>query len=135
MNILETEWWTLGLPPEWWAEREEDSILIGDRDDVGNLEISTLQRDGGGFTGAEVESIARENGAPHWQWSPYSTDEFSGFRCNYEEEGDAIWEWYLASGAVLLFITYTCAAENSGLDLAAVEEILATLALIPAGPA
>ena len=35
MNILETEWWNLALPPEWWAESEEDSILIGDRDGVG----------------------------------------------------------------------------------------------------
>ena len=40
MNVLETEWWSLALPPEWWADSEEDSILIGDRDDVGCIEIS-----------------------------------------------------------------------------------------------
>ncbi len=42
MNVLETEWWTLALPPEWWADSEEDSILVGDRDDVGCIEISTV---------------------------------------------------------------------------------------------
>ena len=44
MNILETEWWSLALPPEWWADTEEDSILVGDRDEVGCIEIFTLHR-------------------------------------------------------------------------------------------
>ena len=45
MNILHTEWWNIAVPPEWWADQEEESILIGDRDDVGSVEISTLHRD------------------------------------------------------------------------------------------
>ena len=42
MNVLETERWTQLVPNEWWAESEEDTILVGDRDDVGCIEISTL---------------------------------------------------------------------------------------------
>ena len=49
MNVLQTEWWTLALPPEWWADSEEDSILIGDRDDVGCIEISSLHKEQGEF--------------------------------------------------------------------------------------
>ena len=67
MNSVETEWWTLSLPPEWWAEREGDAVLIGDRDDVGYMEITTLLRDEGAFTAAEVESIAQDNSESDWQ--------------------------------------------------------------------
>ena len=39
-------------------------------------------------------------------------------------------EWYVAIGSVLLFITYSCDAENRGLDDAAVDEILQTLVAV-----
>ena len=58
MNSLETEWWTLLVPPEWWAESEDHSILVGDRDDVGCIEISTLCRDDGDFAKEEAQAIA-----------------------------------------------------------------------------
>lgn len=135
MNVLETEWFTLGVPPEWWAEREDDSILIGDRDDVGCIEISTLCKEQGEFEPAEVESIARDNGEAEWQWAPGKAGAFSGVCCDYLEEGDAVREWYLASGQVLLFITYSCDEDNRGLDDAAVDEILSTLALNAGQPA
>ena len=62
MNILETEWWSLAIPPEWWAESEEDSVLVGDRDDVGVIEISTLHKENGEFSSQEVATIAAEEG-------------------------------------------------------------------------
>ncbi len=128
MNVLETEWWTLGVPPEWWAEREDDSILVGDRDDVGCIEISTLHRDEGEFSAEEVLGIARENGEPDWDWQPARAGDFKGVAVSYEEEGDAVREWYVATGPLLLFITYSCDLDNRGLDDAAVDEILGTLA-------
>ena len=60
MNILETEWWSVGVPTEWWAEREDDSIIIADRDDVGAIEISTLHKEAGSFDAAEVRAIAEQ---------------------------------------------------------------------------
>jgi len=131
MNVLQTEWWAIGIPPEWWAEREEDSILIGDRDDVGCIEISTLCRDQGDFSRAEIEDIASANGEPGWAWESASLGSFGGVSCSYEEEGDAVREWYLAQGPVMLFITYSCAVENRELDEAAVNEILQTLVFSP----
>lgn len=130
MNILETEWWSVGVPPEWWAEREDDAIVISDRDDVGSIEISTLRKESGDFAAAEVEAIARDNGEPDWDWTTTSAGDFKGVCSAYREDGDAVREWYLASGPLLLFITYSCDIENSELDSAAVDEILGTLALL-----
>ncbi|MEP5764997.1 MAG: hypothetical protein ABJ308_10390 [Halieaceae bacterium] len=130
MNVLETEWWCIGVPPEWWADQDEDSIVIGDRDDVGNIEISTLHKEQGSFEGAEVAAIARDNGEASLDWQAATAGDFSGVCCDYNEDDEAVREWYLAAGPVLLFVTYCCDRENSGLDAAAVDEILQTLALL-----
>ena len=129
MNVLETEWWTLALPPEWWADSEEDSILVGDRDDVGCIEISTLHKEEGDFDQNSVTAIAQEESEQVLEWQPVTLGEFSGVSSRYVEEEAAVREWYVSSGTLLLFITYSCDEENGGIDDAAVDEILDTLML------
>ena len=130
MNVLETEWWTMALPPEWWADTEEDSILVGDRDDVGCIEISTLHKDQGDFDLAEATEIARSESSLPLAWSKVSLGDFEGVASQFVEEGAAIREWYVVRGSMLLFITYSCEEENGGMDDAAVDELLDTLALV-----
>ncbi|TDG12220.1 hypothetical protein E2F43_17700 [Seongchinamella unica] len=119
----------MAVPPEWWAESEEESILIGDHDGVGCIEISTLHKDEGEFSREEVAQIARDEAEQQLQWETLSLGEFFGVRADYQEEGVAIREWYLANGSMMLFITYSCDEENRGMDDAAVDEILDTLLL------
>ena len=127
MNVLETEWWTLALPPEWWAEAEGESILIGDRDGVGSIEISTLHKERDEFDPAEVAEIAAADSGPEAVWQPATLGEYAGVTTSYLEEEAALREWYVANGSMMLFITYSCDAENRGMDDAAVDELLDTL--------
>ena len=129
MNVLETEWWTLALPPEWWADSEEDSILVGDRDEVGCIEITTLHKQEGAFDGAEVLGIATAESVGAGDWQKIRLGEFAGVARNFLEEGAAIREWYVFNGAMLLFVTYSCDEENRGMDDAAVDQLLDTLQL------
>lgn len=129
-NVLETEWWRLDLPPEWWAEAEGESILIGDRDGVGCIEISTLHKETGEFDPAMVRRIAGAEAERALDWSEVQVGEFSGVCARYLEEGAAIREWYVTHGALLLFVTYSCEAQHLGLDDAAVEAILDTLVVL-----
>ena len=130
MNVLETEWWTLAVPPEWWADSEEDSILVGDRDDVGCSEISTLHKDEGEFDRQTLADIAASEAEQSLDWRQVTLGEFSGLTSNFIEEGAAIRQWYVASGSMLLFITYSCDEDNGGMDDAAVDELLDTLMLV-----
>lgn len=130
MNVLETEWWTMAIPPEWWAESEEDSILVGDRDGVGCIEISTLHKDAGEFAGEEVAGIAAAGAEQALDWCPVTLGDFEGLRASYVEDGAAVREWYIANGPLLLFITYSCEMENRGMDDAAVNDLLDTLLLV-----
>ena len=136
MNVLETEWWTLAVPPEWWADSEEDSILVGDRDDVGCIEISTLHKDEGEFEQSVLADIAAAESEQSLDWRQATLGEFSGLTRSFIEEEAAIREWYVANGSMLLFITYSCDEDNGGMDDAAVDELLDTLMLVePASPA
>ena len=130
MNVLETEWWTLAVPPEWWADSEEDSILVGDRDDVGCIEISTLHKDEGEFDRQALADIVASEAEQSLDWRQVTLGEFSGLTSNFIEEGAAIRQWYVASGSMLLFITYSCDEDNGGMDDAAVDELLDTLMLV-----
>ena len=130
MNVLQTEWWTMALPSEWWAETEEDSILVGDRDDVGCLEFSSLHKETGQFGMDELLSIARTEAEQPLEWRGVELGEFSGVMSSFTQEGTAIREWYVANGALLLFITYSCEEENGGMDDAAVDELLDTLMVV-----
>ncbi|MFK7975138.1 MAG: hypothetical protein AB8C02_03335 [Halioglobus sp.] len=132
MNVLETEWWTLAVPPEWWAEADEDTILVGDRDDVGCIEISTLHKQEGVFSSEEIAQIANDEAELAVSWKQLSLGDFAGVCGAYTEGEDAVREWYVASGSMLLFITYSCALENAQMDDAAVDQLLDTLMLVEA---
>ena len=122
------------MPPEWWAESEEDTVLIGDRDDVGVIEISTLHKNEGEFSTGEIASIASEEGG---DTKKISLGDFSGLLKSLVEDAEddsgeaiALREWYVSNGAIMLYITYSCELENQGMDDAAVDEILDTLLLL-----
>jgi hypothetical protein len=127
MNVLQTEWWSLAVPPEWWAESEEDSILVGDHDGVGCIEITTLHKESGEFNQQFVHDIAVAESEQPLDWSEVTLGEFHGVVGSYLLEDAAIREWYVMVGPMLLFITYSCDEENRGMDDAAVDELLDTL--------
>lgn len=130
MNVLETGDWSLLLPEEWSAERDEDGIVIGDRDGVGCLEISELRKPSSAPEAFDAEDLASFLD-PGLSWSPVVYGSFRGHGARFEEEGTALREWVLYSGAVLLYVTYSCALEHRGLDDGAVDELLATLRYAP----
>ena len=130
MNVLETEWWSMLVPPEWWAESEDESILVGDRDGVGCIEISTLCKDEGQFDPTEVQQIAAAESPEAGAWKSVTMGDFNGQSAAFIEDEAAIREWYLAAGGLLLYVTYSCELENRGMDDAAVDEILDTLLLL-----
>lgn len=129
MKVLEAGDWSLLLPPEWFAERDEDSIVIADCDEVGCLEISALRKDEGDFADTDLAVVAEAGLA----WQRVTCGSFRGHCASFTEDGDAIREWHLYSGDLLLFITYSCDADNRGLDDAVVDDILDSLRYVREG--
>ena len=127
MNIVETEYWCLMLPPEWSAEEEQGSVLITDQDGIGELAITTLVREAEDSSAPQMAEIARAESPEIREWSGAMFGEFSGVTGEFTEEGTVLQEWYLGHGVALLYCTYACDVQDAGMDVAAVEEILGTL--------
>jgi hypothetical protein len=123
MRVLEAGDWGLLLPDEWQAEQEDDAIVIGDRDGVGCIEISELHKESGEFGAEDLTQFVPDTSG----WESVRRGSFAGLCTSLMEDGAAIREWYLYAGTVLLYVTYSCEADNQGLDDAAVDEILDTL--------
>lgn len=128
MNVVETEWWSMALAPEWWADVEEDgTVLVADEDDVGCLEITTLHKEEGTLEQAELQRIAATESSAAPAWDAVHCGDFRGWRASFAEGEAAVREWYLAAGGLLLFVSYSCNQDNRGMDDAAVDALLDTL--------
>ncbi|MEM1403314.1 MAG: hypothetical protein AAGG55_08290 [Pseudomonadota bacterium] len=123
MRVLEAGDWSLLLPEEWFAEQEDDAIIVGDRDGVGCLEISELRSERGHFTDDEVREIAELGD----EGSSVTAGSFTGLYASFREDDAALREWYLSVEGLMLYVTYSCDLDNQGLDDAVVDEIMGTL--------
>lgn len=123
MNELTTDLWALLLPQEWFAEQDEETIVIADSDEVSVIEISALYPEKGeSCAGLLKELLAKE----HFKTT---LADLSAFYQEFSEE-DMYWrEWFIDLGDCLLAISHGCDQDNKGMDDASVDEILSTLAL------
>jgi hypothetical protein len=127
MRSVETDWWIIDLPDEWDAEQDDETIVIGDEDGVGVLEITTLEKREQDVGISDLRVLAQELVPAELTGSAARIGEFSGLYFEYIEDDDAVREWLLRDGNLLLLISYSCAVENQGIDDAMVDEILETL--------
>jgi hypothetical protein len=131
MNVVETQWWIIDLPPEWDAEQDGETILIADETGVGEIAITTMQKEDGLVDDNELKQFIFELEAEYGRGEPVSVSEAEGYYFSYQEQGEAIREWFLRCDDLLLFVTYCCDASNAGMDDGAVDEILETLFIKP----
>jgi hypothetical protein len=127
MRVVENEWWIVDLPDEWEVEQDEETILIRDQDDVGEIAITSLQKEYGVVDDAELQEYTVELIDLFGPGQSVRLADFQGYYFSFKEQGDAVREWYLRYNKLLLLITYSCDEENEGMDDAAVDEILSTL--------
>ena len=127
MRAVETEWWILELPSEWEAEQEDDAVVIADEDGVGEIVISTLQKESGSVSDTELREYASEVAAQFGPGESASIAEARGLYFGFIDGDEAVREWYLRYNDILLLITYCCDADNAGMDDGVVDEILSTL--------
>ncbi len=124
MDELTTTYWKITLPDEWWHEIDEEAVVIGDPDDVGELTLSILETEG---TVSVDDLLAMQEDDSPAEVTAVTVDEFPGFYRAYTDEEGSWREWVIACEQWIAYITYFCEAENKGLDDALIDEILSTL--------
>lgn len=127
MPFLETELWTLEIPDDWEASYEDDVVSIVDPDDIGSLEISSLNKSEGEISDDELKAFASElidaGNIPEL----VEIAELEGLYFSFEEDELCWREWYLSKGSLLIIVSYNVELENAGLDDVVVDQILDTL--------
>ncbi len=127
MSVVESQWWIIDLPEEWEASQDDEMIVISDQDGVGEIAITTLEKEQGQVSKQELQQFSEEIEQQYGPGSAVSIGELEGSYFSYREEGDALREWYLCYDRLMVLITYICAEDNAGMDDAAVNEILETI--------
>ena len=127
MRVVESQWWFIELPEEWQASQQDETIVIADEDGVGEIAITTMEKEQGDVDDQELQDYTLELVKQHGAGQPCQLQELQGYYFSFREEGEAVREWYLRVGKLLVLITYSCDDENAGMDDSAVDEILDTL--------
>ena len=131
MKTLETQWWLLDIPPEWETGQEEELIVIGDEDGVGEISITTLVKEDSPIDDAELLEFAAETAQLAGKGTAVECGDFQGHYYSFKDDTEAVREWYLALEGYLLLVTYCCDLDNAGMDDGAVDDILSTLMIRP----
>jgi hypothetical protein len=130
MRVLETNWWSISLPDEWIAERDEDAIIIFDEDEVGTIQITDLKREDGDASQEDLLALAEDLVDQNLSYKPASMGDFVGIRFEYEEEDVFVIEWFLRCEDIVLLVSYDCDIDNKAMDVGMVEDILDTLEFV-----
>lgn len=131
MHTVETDWWMLDLPDEWQAEEDEGTVVIGDEDGVGAIEITALEADDVARNEAGLQQLAEQLLDIIHQGEQAEIGGLRGLYFRYIDGDDAVREWLLDADDVVLLVSYSCASDNAGMDDSVVDEILSTLELKP----
>jgi hypothetical protein len=130
MNVVETQWWTMLLPPEWFAEEDGDDILVSDVDGVGVLEISCIKKESGLINEEDLDQFTGDLVNSGKQQASVETDFFEGSYFEYLADGEWCRDWFLINGDLLVIAGYTCMEEDKRMDDASIDELVGSIAPI-----
>jgi hypothetical protein len=130
MQVLETNWWSISLPDEWFAEEEDEAIIIFDEDEVGTIQIADFKKEKGDANHDDLIDLAEELIEQRVPYTAATLGDFTGIRFEYEEDESFVIEWFLCCNDTILLVSYDCDIENKYMDVSTVNEILDTLEFI-----
>lgn len=128
MKEVITDVWALQLPEEWFAQQEDETIVITDTDEVSVIEITTVKADNDAAVDQLLNDIAPK------ETFQTTLSELEVVYYEMVEDGMFFREWLCPLDDVLLIISHGCDEENKGFDDSTVDEILSTLLILDEAP-
>jgi hypothetical protein len=123
MDVLETDFWALQLPDEWFAEQDDETIIISDESEVSSIELTSVLAD---KTTSKDDILA--DVLPASAVKTVLAEE-TAFYHELTEEGVFWRECVCELPQGILLISHGMDEDNKGMDDASVDEILSTLAI------
>ncbi len=123
MDVLETDFWALQLPDEWFAEQDDETIIISDESQVSTIELTSIIADKNMSKDEILSDVLPEHAVKT------VLAEETAFYHELNDEGVFWREWVCELPKGVLLISHGMDQENQGMDDASVDEILSTLAI------
>jgi len=121
--------WAVDVPPPWTAHDVEHCIEITRPEGTGALHISAARKQSP-VADPDLRAFAEEEVPSGTSLESASAGDFVGVRAEYVDWRDSrFWKkWWLRSGSLMLYVTYTCARGDEHIEEDDVERILSSLA-------
>ena len=120
-------WWSLDLPAPWNVEEKKDRVAITSEDYVGVLQISAYRREGNEVTNDDLLHFAEDELVEGVELQNIICGEFTGIGISYLVDGSYWRKWWLWRGALLLYVTYNCSAEQRFVEMDTVDQMMNSL--------
>jgi hypothetical protein len=118
------------MPPPWTAHDVGDCIEITLPEGAGALHISAARKQAA-VADPDLHEFAEEELPSGSSLEPASAGDFVGVSAEYVDWSDTrFWKkWWLRTGPLMLYITYTCTRGDEHIEEDDVERILSSLAV------
>lgn len=128
-EVFEGPTWSI-VVPDGWTVRDEDDVTTFEADPgVGALQVSAYAKDEP-VTDEDLEEFAEEHLTAGATPDPVEHTLYEGFAISYEVDEQFWTEWFLRHEHQMLYVTYTCAEGDEGIEDEIISEMLASLAPI-----
>lgn len=130
-SIFHSSLWQIAVTRLWRARDVDECVEITQPEGVGAIHISSALKRDGKVLDSEMRLNLQQQCPGDTDLEPDQFGDFIGYGGEYVDWNDSIFwkKWIVASGRVLLFITYNCKRGEEHLELPEVAQILSSLQL------
>jgi hypothetical protein len=128
MKIYQGKYFSVKLPANWDAEfdAEEGIDVVYNPEGFGEIQISAVIHQEQ-LTSNDLMHIAEEDLQAGAILQEMNLGELNGFWFDYVVDAEYWCEWYLCSGRLMLFATYSCPLKDEAKEFSEVDLIMRTL--------
>src|SRR5262249_26252752 len=130
-TIYESAWWSVEIPISWRGTTDEACVTFRDNPEIGVLQISAARKDNEPVIRQDLEEFERDRLGGDVSFEEVNLGAFSGLTTQCVDNGLSRQEWWLASGPLMIYVTYNVRKENEALEKTILGGILRSLRADP----
>ena len=122
-----SKWWSIRLPPNWEAEKEEFCVTFTAENGVGILQIRTFRHNSKDLTYQNFLGFTEDKLVDGVELRNSTCGEFTGIGISYLVDGHYWRKWWLWRDSIFLYVTYNCSAEECVIEMDTVDRMMSSL--------
>jgi hypothetical protein len=128
-DIFQSTLWQIAVPSPWEAKKSDECVEITQPEGAGALHISGAIKKLGSVLEDETKAQLQRNCPEDTTAEPVRLGDFVGYGADYVDWSESTyWKvWFVASGRVMLYVTYNCKRGEEDSEVTQVAGILSTL--------